>query len=530
MSSALPPPAAIKIAGQDVPHGLQLTSDIRPPRNAVAPEQLGEICCGAPGALQWSAPARQVLGATASGGILQVHVVVFFRPLSNDRSASAELNVEDQSTLPNGVWHLTAERRTREADLGDEALAKTWAQAVKTWAYLEPRQLHVVINPFSGTGRGMQIWETVVKPVLDLSPHMVQEHVTTSRGDGTRYCRELQLQLGALVAALGGDGTMSEVLNGLLSRKDAKRGAFSVCFVPGGSANAMAHLTGCGDALTAAWALAKGRLKTMDVFALHLGAFQADSSFAAMAGTEPKFGFLSMTGALIADIDIDSEVFRCCGETRFTAYAVLKIFGCCLCRCVAKVHSRLQYRYRVRWLPKVAISSLAEQSLMDARDLSKLQLRPDQPGWQSWEGDLTFFGAYAAPAISRTMHCARGTTLNDGTLNLQWKTPGGRVELVQQFDMMDEGTHLRTAEGQRNLRPTWHQADVLAVIVDHLEANSKVVIDGEALPEGSSWCAEVLPQFVSVVVGSGPLAAFGPPRRDSFGCTSNGNTMWFSSR
>jgi len=108
------------------------------------------------------------------------------------------------------------------------------------------------------------------------------------------------------------------------------------------------------------------------------------------------------------------------------------------------------------------------------------------------------------------MHCARGTTLNDGTLNLQWKTPGGRVELVQQFDMMDEGTHLRTAEGQRNLTPTWHQADVLAVIVDHLEDNSKVVIDGEALPEGSSWCAEVLPQFVSVVVGSGPLTAFGP--------------------
>jgi len=272
-----------------------------------------------------------------------------------------------------------------------------------------------------------------------------------------------------------------------------------VCFVPGGSSNAMAHLTGCGDALTAAWALAKGRLKTMDVFALHSGAFQS-GGFTATAPV--KFGFLSMTGGLIADIDIDSEVFRCCGEPRFTAYAVMKIFCCCLCKCFAKVHSRIKYQYRVRWLPT------AGGSIDAASDLSRPQFSPDQPGWQSWEGDLTFFGAYAAPAINRTMHCARGTTLNDGSLNLQWKTPGNRVNLVQQFDDMDAGIHVRTKEGQRQLAHTWQQEDVLAVAVDQLEADSKVVIDGEALPDGSSWYAEVLPQFVSVIVGSGPLIAF----------------------
>lgn len=82
-----------------------------------------------------------------------------------------------------------------------------------------PRKIKVVVNPHSGKRKGMQIYENKVLPWLKLAgiePHM---ELTTYAGHaidmGKNYSTESEFE--ALVF-VGGDGTISEYMNGLLAR------------------------------------------------------------------------------------------------------------------------------------------------------------------------------------------------------------------------------------------------------------------------------------------------------------------------
>lgn len=43
--------------------------------------------------------------------------------------------------------------------------------------------------------------------------------------------------------------------------------------------------------------------------------------------TKPIFCFLCISWAIIGDIDINSEVCRCCGEARFTLWGVYRVLN-----------------------------------------------------------------------------------------------------------------------------------------------------------------------------------------------------------
>lgn len=457
----------------------------------------------------WELTARCALGAELAGddgSVVRVHGVEFVEPRSGATGPDAPL-LRSGDFCEDGSWHAPVRRISHEVRLGSRELATEWAAAIRDWAHPRPRKLHVVVNPFSGKGHGLGVWRDIVEPLLRLTPHTVVEHLTTGAGDASRYCQELELADDSgdstVIAAVGGDGSMSEALNGLMARKDARRGRFTICFVPAGSSNAMAHMTGVGDALTSAWALAKCRKQPMDLFACHQGRWE-DHTFTPLDNKGPMYGFLSVTGALVADIDIDSELCRCIGPSRFTAYALTKVF-CCLPPCVpcAPTHTRLRYRYRLRWL---AALSQRGQEISRAASSQPVPLRapahdPDgSPDWGEWRGDLQIFHVLNAPGISREARFSPSTRLDSGRMGLQWMDPTSRCGLIKQFDMMDKGEQLQTSG--------WRHEDVVAICVDDLEPTSKVVVDGESARPGASWQAEIMPRFVNVVVGSGTMSAF----------------------
>jgi len=236
------------------------------------------------------------------------------------------------------------------------------------------------------------------------------------------------------------------------------------------------------------------------LFAFHQGSWSATEFEATSA---PRYGFLSITQGLIADIDIDSESLRCCGEARFTAYAVAKILCCCCCCWCAPVHARTKYSSRIRYLTDGTSRGehVKGSSLADQKPPRAPTHRPDSPGWQEWKGDLQFFNLMAAPALDKTMKVSPEKQLNDATLHLQWMRPACMCSLVGEFSKMEASTHLNGSG--------WEQRPVVAVCVDALQPNSKVVVDGERAADGKDWQAEVLPAYVNVIVGSGPLQVFG---------------------
>lgn len=78
----------------------------------------------------------------------------------------------------------------------------------------------VIVNPKSGAGLSPRKWARLAGTLTDgLGPF--EARFTEGRGDGRRLAREASLAGATLVVAFGGDGTISEVANGLV---DAGRG------------------------------------------------------------------------------------------------------------------------------------------------------------------------------------------------------------------------------------------------------------------------------------------------------------------
>src|SRR6185436_19468711 len=73
----------------------------------------------------------------------------------------------------------------------------------------------VIVNPRSGGGLSDKRWVKLVGPITD-GLGSFDTRFTEARGDGRRIAREEARAGRSLVIALGGDGTISEVADGLL--------------------------------------------------------------------------------------------------------------------------------------------------------------------------------------------------------------------------------------------------------------------------------------------------------------------------
>lgn len=68
-----------------------------------------------------------------------------------------------------------------------------------------------------------------------------------------------------------------------------------------------------------AYLLVKGQRFMMDMTEMQLEYLQNDPI------RKKIYSFLSLTWALISDIDLNSEHLRCCGDTRFTVWGLYRV-------------------------------------------------------------------------------------------------------------------------------------------------------------------------------------------------------------
>lgn len=99
-------------------------------------------------------------------------------------------------------------------------------------AFLRPRRVLVVANPVSGRGRGERAARELARG-LERQGVAVELLLTRARGDAPRLLEAAGPA--DLVVAVGGDGTLGEVLQGLRERKTP------VGLLPCGTANVLAH-------------------------------------------------------------------------------------------------------------------------------------------------------------------------------------------------------------------------------------------------------------------------------------------------
>jgi len=183
------------------------------------------------------------------------------------------------------------------------------------------RKVLVLINPFGGAGAAARNWETaralMEKAYIDL------DVLFTERAQHAYdMCnKELKPEDYDSIVTVSGDGLIFEVVNGFLNRPDWNdfRQKVTIGCIPGGTGNGLVKsiLSNSNEnygVLEAAFKIVKGHRKLIDVNEL-TGEYES----------KKIYSFLCVSWAIIGDIDINSEVIRCCGAARFTVWGVWRL-------------------------------------------------------------------------------------------------------------------------------------------------------------------------------------------------------------
>ncbi|XP_078347012.1 sphingosine kinase 1-like isoform X2 [Oculina patagonica] len=224
------------------------------------------------------------------------------------------------------------------------AIAEQWVRTI-LWLIKEPeknlndvqegtlpssRKLLILINPFSGSGKSLKIFYDKVEPMLNEAE--IEFNAVTTEYAG--HAVEIMLSMNLLhvdgIVICSGDGLVYEVINGLMKRPDWEAAInIPLGVIPTGSGNALClsalHATGEPFDLTSAiFGVIRGNLLDLDICSV-------------VTPTEKLYAFLSVTWGMVSDVDIESEKYRCLGETRFLVGTIARIIG------LRKYRGRLSY-------------------------------------------------------------------------------------------------------------------------------------------------------------------------------------------
>jgi len=121
-----------------------------------------------------------------------------------------------------------------------------------------------IINPVSGGGAALKTWRAA-RPALQAAGVAVREHVTTRAGEAIEITRAALTEGITRIVAVGGDGTLSEVVNGYLDDNERPLNPqAAIGILPGGTGADFCKTLGISSREQAIQALLGATIKTID--------------------------------------------------------------------------------------------------------------------------------------------------------------------------------------------------------------------------------------------------------------------------
>ncbi|XP_037729432.1 ceramide kinase [Drosophila subpulchrella] len=214
----------------------------------------------------------------------------------------------------------------------DPYIVRQWDQELQirlqssSPARMRVRRLLVFINPYGGRKAGAQTYERHVRPIFQLAG-VDATCITTQRANQVKDIL-LSHDLGVYdaVCCVGGDGTVAEVINGLIFRQMRDLGldeqrppyiprpALPVGVIPAGSTDTIAYsMHGTADVRTAAIHVILGQHRGLDVCSVSNG-----QTLLRFCASVLSYGYLG-------DVAAQSENYRWMGPRRYE-YSGVKAF------------------------------------------------------------------------------------------------------------------------------------------------------------------------------------------------------------
>lgn len=168
---------------------------------------------------------------------------------------------------------------------------------------------HAVVNPHGGRHQGIAVLQQV-RPIFDAAGWDLVVSVTEYAGHARELARTLPVDGYQGLCVFGGDGTVHEVVNGLMER--GQPSLLPLGFLPAGSANTLCQHLQCADPLKAARRIVAGRTGRLDVLQVTMGA-------------EVVYSVDLIGWGIIADVNRTAERWRFLGPSRYTAASLWQI-------------------------------------------------------------------------------------------------------------------------------------------------------------------------------------------------------------
>jgi YegS/Rv2252/BmrU family lipid kinase len=286
-------------------------------------------------------------------------------------------------------------------------------------------RIKVIVNPMARKGRSSRDWprlQATLKQRLgefDWTP-------TTQPGDATRLARQAVVDGYDTLVAVGGDGTVNEVVNGVLSNGAMARPDLVVCPVPAGTANEMVSALGHAGEDAAIDSI--GRTRRMDLFLARCAGLDG--------GETTRYGYASSSFGAAAEI-----------SHRTSASRVLKKLG-----------GRFSYYY-VTLLVTLTYPFLDADIAIDGAPAKRFRV------YTGLACNLETGGG--------GMKLAPGARFDDGKLNLVLFKELGRAEIIlQKPSWLFEGRHIQHPEVEMVEGSAFHIAGPASALVD---------VDGETI-------------------------------------------------
>lgn len=366
--------------------------------------------------------------APPSVGIVKKIKQCFF-PGTKEEDSSNKDNID-----PSLLGHrYENHRRYKLQPTEDFSAASSLIKCIRGVAGLnmKNKKFLVIVNPFSGTKSGKTIYETIVKKMMNESSiehdvliteyggHAI-ERMTRKENEDSKE-RDISEYDGLIV--LGGDGILSEVLQGLHKRDDyddlMKKLQFGIvgCGTSNGLAASILYAAKerYGQ-LESTFLICKGRCTQLDL-----------AHYETVSKTYTSF--LTFSWGMIADIDIESEVIRFMGILRNDIWAVWRLINL------------RSYKATFSYLPADKISHITHQLPPFASDLPST--------WVTVQGDFILFWASQVTHASVTTLQSPHSKLQDGVFNiLVVRKPCSRWELMKILLGLESGTHVKNPKAE----------------------------------------------------------------------------------
>ena len=248
------------------------------------------------------------------------------------------------------------------------------------------KKLYLIVNPEGGAKKGLDILEKV-EPIFSEADIELTILKTKYAGHAEEYANKLPYAGYDGLCAIGGDGTMHEVINGMLKRED--NATLPIGLLTGGTGNAFMHDINCLDPLESARRIVNGELRPMDIAKVK-------------ANRELFYAFNIIGWGLVTDASSLAEKLRWLGDKRYALAAILEVI-----------------------ISKKRISKL----ILDGQEIDE---------------DFVFIIGCNTIHTGKAMKIAPLAKLDDGKLDVVIVRKASRVELLKLFPKLFTGEHIKS--------------------------------------------------------------------------------------